>query len=206
MTISTEYALYVDTDRCALYSYDAFQEMDFNEYTIQTFTGKPLPASWRLPKHAIEYGWFALNDFVLGFAEAPFVSQRAKAALEPVLGKEAEFRAIGRILNEDYYIMNVTNLVDCLDESNSKIVYSDDDGRVLSVRQAVFLRRRMGDVSLFKVPQDMGRIYATDRLVEVVRKIKLTGVGFELSNNVGVGVINNAFSDLPLHSNSARQP
>jgi hypothetical protein len=172
--------------------------MDCNDYILQTFTGKSLPTDWKLPKHTVEYTQLVLNDFVHGFTEAPFVSQRAKQEIEPIVGKESEFRPIGKILDTDYYIMNVTNVVDCLDLDRSHITYSDDDGRVLSLNQALFLPGRIPDVSLFRVPQDPTPIYATDRFVEVVRKCKLTGVGFEPSNNVGLGLINDAFPDLPL--------
>jgi hypothetical protein len=195
---SIAYALYVDAKKSVLYLYDAYEEMPFNDYILQTFKGKPLLADWKLPKHAVEHTNFPLNDFVDSFSRAPFVSERAKQALEPILKTEAEFRAIGNILGKPHYIMNVTNVVDCLDETKSDIVYSPDDGRVLSLRQAVFVLHRIPEACLFSVPQDVTPIYATDRFVEVVRKYRLTGVGFEPSNHVGVALRNDVFPDLPL--------
>ena len=206
MKNSIVYSLYVDVRDCVLYLYDAYEEMSCNDFILRTFTGKPLPADWKLPKHKAEYTKFPLNDFVDGFTRAPFVSGRAKQALEPVIGQEAEFRAIGKILGNDYYIMNVTNIVDCLDEKKSDLIYSPDDGRVLSLRQAVFVPDRLPDASLFGVPQDVTPIYATDRFVEAVRKYRLTGVGFELSNHVGVALRNNAFPDLPLRTENRAAP
>ena len=202
---SIAYALYVVVEKCVHYSYDAFEEMDSFEYMGQTFTGKPLPPDWKLPKHTAEYTKFPQNDFVPGFWHAPFVSKRVKEVLEPILGKESEFRPIGKVLGKDYYIMNATNVVDCLDKKKSAISYSPSDGRIMGINKAVFLSHRMPNAYLFKVPEDMSLIYATDRFVEAVRRYKLTGVSFEPSNHRGVTLRNDVFPDLPLLATKSRR-
>jgi hypothetical protein len=194
---SKVYTPYIEAHRCVLYGYDASEEMPCNDFLLQNFIGKPLPDGWKLPKYIAEYTKFPLNDFVRGHTEAPFVSERAKKALTPILGDEAEFRSIGKILDEDYYVMNVINVVDCLDEKKSNIVRGDD-GRVMALLDAVFLPNRIPDSKVFKVPQNTTRIYATYRFVDIVRKHQLTGIGFELADNVKFGLKKSIFPNLPL--------
>jgi hypothetical protein len=190
------YALYVDTEKCADYRLGIF-DADFN--------GTPLPLNWKLPRLKVGNPKWPLNDFVQGHPSAPFVSDRAKAVLEPVVGDAVQFRSIGQVLKRDYYILNVVAVINCLDEGKSRIVRSAD-GRILSLRQAVFDQPRLFNAVIFKVPQDTGKIFVTDRFIEAVMAYRLTGVGFEPSDNVGVGVINNAFPSLPLRSGQDSQP
>lgn len=191
------YTPYIDTRKCVIYGYDAYEEMTCNDFLLQNFIGKPLPLTWKLPKYTAEYTNFSLNDFLHGHIQAPFVSAHAQKKLAPILKGQAEFRSIGKIRGEDYYVMNVINVIDCLDENQSEILRGDD-GRVMSLRQAVFLPHGIPDSVVFKVPQDTTRIFTTNRLVDLVREHKFTGIGFEFANHMGLSLVNHAFTDLPL--------
>src|SRR2546425_705842 len=93
------YAVYTDIQGCADYRFDAYEEMDFwDDFLTRHFDGNPLPRDWKLPKHIVGNPALPLNDFVDGYTEAPFVSERAQKALKPVLKNEVEFRSIGQIL------------------------------------------------------------------------------------------------------------
>jgi len=199
------YALYIDLEDCVDYRFDAYDSMDlWDDFLDRNFKGYPLPEHWQLPKHTVGHRTSRLNDFVQGYTQAPFVSERVVQVLTPILRREAEFRGIGKILGEPYFVMNVVNIVDCLDENRSCIVRAAD-GRVLTLRQAVFNQSRFPHAAVFKVPQDTGRIYVAECFVNVVTEHRLTGVGFECSENIGIGVINKAFSHLPLGSESPLQ-
>ena len=151
--IPAVYALFINLDQCVDYRFDAYEEMDYwDDFLAHNFKGKALPADWKLPKHTVGHSGSGLNDFVQGYTGAPFVSARAKHALMPVLQAEAEFRSIGPILGRDYYVMNVLNVVNCLDEGASDIVQAED-GRVLSLRQARFVAGLVPDAAVFKVPR-----------------------------------------------------
>lgn len=85
--LSTVYALYIDLGRCVDYRFDAYEEMDYwDDFLAHNFRGKALPADWKLPKHTVGQRGSALNDFVQGYTEAPFVSGRAKDALHAGFG------------------------------------------------------------------------------------------------------------------------
>jgi len=101
------YTPYIDTRKCVIYGYDAYEEMTCNDFLLQNFIGKPLPLTWKLPKYTAEYTNFSLNDFLHGHIQAPFVSAHAQKKLAPILKGQAEFRSIGKIRGEDYYVMNV---------------------------------------------------------------------------------------------------
>ncbi len=184
------YALYVDAKGCADYRLGTF---DAN------FDGTPLSKDWKLSKLKVGNPKLPLNDFVMGHFEAPFVSERAKSAIKPVVGDAVQVKSIGQVLKREYFILNVIAVVDCLDEARSRIVRSAD-GRILSLSQAVFDQTRLSNAIIFKVPQHTGKIFVTDRFVELVIMHRLTGVGFEPSDHIGLGVINNAFPSLPLRS------
>lgn len=190
------FALYVDAEKCADYRLGTFDA---------SFRGASLPPDWKLPKLRVSNPKLPLNDFVMGHPDAPFVSERAKSALEPIVGDAVQFKSIGQILKREYHVLNVVAVIDCLNEEKSRIVRSRD-GRILSLRQAVFDQSQLSHAVIFKVPQDNGRIFVTDRFVEVVIGHRLTGVGFELSDNVGVGVVNNAFPSLPFRSGQDSEP
>jgi hypothetical protein len=192
------YVLYTDL-RCLEYRYDDFENMDMSDYLNKYFSGQPLPPRWRFPKHTIGNRNAPLNDFVQGYTQAPFVSECAKAVLASTLGNEAEFVSIGKIGDRNYHVMNVLNTVDCLDHAASRILWSSD-GRVLSVGSAVFRADEIPRSYIFRVPEDNVNLYVTERFVSLVRKHRITGVGFEHSNDRGLAAPRYAFADLPMRS------
>lgn len=199
MSTSSVYQLYVDVKGCVTYRFE-IDDLDYwDEFRRSYFRGQPLPAGWCMPP--VEFGATdkPLHDFVWG-SEVPFVSKRAKQALETITGNDVQFWPIGKVKGRDYFIFNVINLIDCLDLDRSEILYaSDEPEKVLGVRKAVFVRRRLPeDVVVFKVPQDTGIIYSTGALVDCIREHELTGVGFEHPDDVGVSGPRNAFPDLPM--------
>jgi hypothetical protein len=179
--------------------FDAYDELDYwDDYLVRSFRGQPLPKNWQMPRYEIGAPDKPLHDFVHGESAAPFISKRAKQVLEAVTRGDVQFWPIGKVQDRDYFIMNVVRVVDCLDLEKSDILTASD-GRVLSLRSAVFHPDKLSDCPvIFKVPQDTGVIFVNDLFVNCVRGHRLTGVGFEYPNNVGVSAPHNAFSDLPL--------
>ncbi len=191
--------LYIETENCADYGFDAYDEVDLWEFRNKTFIGKPLPAGWKLPRHTLGNPKLPLLDFVHGYFQAPFVSQQAVNILRDPIGAAAEFRTIGRLKGIEYYVMNVVLLAECLDLRRSGIKYSPDDpSRIIGIKPFIFDSNKIPDAAVFKVPQDPGRVFATQQLVDLVRKHRLTGVGFENPENIGIATINRVFDDLPL--------
>lgn len=192
------YLLYLEIDDVLTCGLADETEIDPLDFQVNNFNGARLPPDWELPRHEIYGGRLPQNDFIYGYSKAPFASERAKDALEPIIKDQAEFRAIGPIKGVKYYVMNVINLLDSLDFEKSRISYGDD-GRVMSVHAATFKTDKIPPgTSTFKVPQDTESIYVTDAFVDCVRKHQLTGVGFEYPDKVGVALRYDAFPDLPI--------
>jgi hypothetical protein len=194
------FLLYMETERCASYGFDAWRDVDLHDWQTRNFAGRPLAPDWKLPKHTLFDLGLPLFDFIYGYSEAPFVSERVSQVLASAAGATLEFRPLGRLKETEYYVMNVLLLADCLDTSKSEIMYSPDDhSRIIGVDSFVFHRKSIPDSLVFKVPQYTGKIFATMRLVDLVRQYRWTGVGFEDPARIGFSLINRVFDDLPFH-------
>jgi len=90
--------------------------------------------------------------------------------------------------DEPYWVLNVTRLVDALDEAKTEFLRASKTGRVLSIKRHVFEPDALVGEQLFKLPQTpQGLIYATDAFVEAIKASGLTGLDFrpiwELKSN-----------------------
>ncbi len=66
--------------------------IDYWDWLDNNFNGKKLPADWKLPKHSMGNTKLPLRDFVQGYTEAPFVSQRVIDSIaEDVDGSNSHF-------------------------------------------------------------------------------------------------------------------
>lgn len=79
-------------------------------------------------------------------------------------------------------ILNVINVIDCLDKNKSEIYYFESSGRIKSIKKYVFEISKIKDYCLFKIPQ-MARteVFATDNFRNKVLKYELTGLEFVLA-------------------------
>lgn len=195
------YTVDVSVAGCATYQFDSYDEIDYwDEYLAYYFKGNPLPKDWNMPRYELGAPEKPLYDFVHGESAAPFVSERAKKVLEPLVGNAVQFWPIGRIKDSDFYILNVIRILDCLDVDQSKISYASDvPGKVLGVQKAIFdFTKVPRDAVIFKISQYPRPIYVTDAFVDCIRKNRLTGVGFEYPYDVGAVKPKYVFPDLPI--------
>lgn len=141
---------------------------------------EPKPADWVLPRHCLYDPDWRLLDFISGYSYAPFVSQRVYDCLGNALSGMAQFVSIGPILDVPYYLLNVTKLADCLDANNSEFVRSPDDpNRILYIKKYRFQSELIPDSPLFRIPQNLGDVLATNEFIELVLRHRLTGVDFQ---------------------------
>jgi hypothetical protein len=104
-------------------------------------------------------------------------SGRAKAIFEPYLFGFGQWRQMD-FEGLPYWLLNITNVVDALDETASKVVSM---GTVVEIHQFVFRPERLRGVFLFKIPQRPSLyLLATDSFVDIVREHQLTGFMFRL--------------------------
>ena len=80
----------------------------------------------------------------------------------------------------DYSIVNILDLVDCIDRERSKLELYPSTGRVMSIEKYVFDASRLHGHTLFKVPEQRTvAVFATDAFVKRYRSTGLEGLAFE---------------------------
>jgi hypothetical protein len=116
----------------------------------------------------------------MGSFQAPLVSEKFRDALSPLVNGCAEFLPLMKLRKENFYVLNVVKLVDCLDLQRSDILYaSDEPGKILHIRKYVFDQGRLEEAPLFKVPEDVGNIFVSGRLLRLACEYKLSGIGVD---------------------------
>lgn len=145
------------------------------------FDGTPKGDSWRpvrvWPEHDPNRKRQRPPGDFPSLLRPPVFSRRAVDCIGDVL------RANGELLPLDcesgeYYVYNVTNLTDALDEDRSQI-NRGEDGRVWSVWNPHFRPEALEGELIFKLVQHpTGDVYVTDEFVELVRMHRLKGFKF----------------------------
>ena len=80
----------------------------------------------------------------------------------------------------EYFIFNVLQIVDALDESASRIIRFPNSEKILEIESFVFEPTPVVGVHIFKLKQQpLGRVFISDRFVERVKEARLTGFRFE---------------------------
>ncbi|WP_414813289.1 imm11 family protein [Paenibacillus sp. Soil766] len=76
--------------------------------------------------------------------------------------------------------MNVTKVIDCLDENASEIEYTGR-GKVIKIHKYVLHPNKLHGANIFKIPQEKNRyIYITDDLKNYLENSDLKGFEFDL--------------------------
>ncbi len=109
----------------------------------------------------------------------PCFSGHAKSVLEPHLNGLGQWFELD-CEEAPYWLFEITNIVDALDEPASEVKYFPDGG-VMRVAEFVMKPEALHDQLIFKIPQRPGRYnLVTDRFVNLVRQHQLTGFVFKL--------------------------
>jgi hypothetical protein len=108
------------------------------------------------------------------------LSARAREALLPMIGDAAELLPL-QCEEGDFYLLNVLQVLDCLDRERSDITYWDD-GSIRSVRRFAFQASCLDDKHIFKLPlHNYSRIYVSQLFKDSVEQQALKGLRFELA-------------------------
>ena len=150
------------------------------EYFCKHFIGHRMRQSWKLPTFRILRHSRPIRDFVGWNLAALTITEKAKAALEPLIGEDVEFLPFATIKGKRLYAVNVIRIIDCLDMKKSNMSFSSDiPGRVIFAMGFMFDPKKVEPCPIFKVPQWRGSIFVSHDFVEVVVRSKLTGAGFD---------------------------
>ncbi len=145
--------------------------------------GKPLGPSWRPLRVEIhpqdeKSEKLPLGDFpLLGWSTVPVLSRHAVDALGELLKGNAELLKLDYPKRE-YFILNVTRFVDAFDEKKSKYKCFSNGG-ISGISRIHFHERKLGQHSIFRIPQFPVQIYVTEPFVRRAQEAELVGIGFE---------------------------
>lgn len=117
-----------------------------------------------------------LPDFAL-LGVIPVFSEHAVSVLRDFLGANGELLPL-RHERRRYFALNVTTVIDALDEQRSHVDRFSDGG-IMSIDAYVFKQEAIRDATIFKIPQlPRAHVYVTDVVVDRVRRAELLGFVF----------------------------
>ena len=146
------------------------------------FDGTPRAAAWTPVRVNRLRRWedgtaLMPGDFPAGSGFA--VSRAAKEHLGSCLEEAGELLPL-ECRNGEFWTLNVTRLLDALDEERSEVLRATDTGEILMIHRHSLIRERLGP-EIFKLSQTpRGSIYFTEAFVNRVRATPLKGIDFKL--------------------------
>ena len=79
----------------------------------------------------------------------------------------------------EFWTLNVTTVIDALDEEKSKVLRARDEDRILMIHKYVFRASALMDAEIFRLPpRRTSTIFVTDKFVSKVRESGLVGLEF----------------------------
>lgn len=107
------------------------------------------------------------------------INEKAYKVLYPYLKSHSQ---IFKINNNGtiFYVINVTDIIDCLDYDNSEIKYFSSSNRVMDIEKYVFHSEKLKKATIFKLPEfPKGISYATEEFKKVVEENNIIGFKFK---------------------------
>lgn len=139
--------------------------------------GTPLSSTWQPLKVFLfrEQGQRPV-DFP-GISAELVASVKAVNAISGLIKDHAELLPL-ETSHDRYFIINVTDVVPCLDHAQSNFEYYKS-GTIKRIRKLVFELGCIGNRPIFKIPERLrGTVFVTDAFKRVVEENALTGLIF----------------------------
>lgn len=171
------YSVMLDADYTAI----SYKDKSYYEYIVNGFRGEKMIENW--PMIEVKH-WFsgekALNGEeadVLSFELIPTFTKKAVDIFKEELEANAEILPL-KYDKFPCFVINVTTVLDCLDEEKSKLVIRAK--RVFRIDKHVF-KKGINYPPIFKISTGSKiSIYVTDAFVKKFEENKLTGMIFKL--------------------------
>lgn len=171
----TLYQLWTD------YTYHAFEEKDPGDRPPLWFRGEPV-AHWTEPNlfpsaHHTEKGK-PIGDVFPVDVSAVVVNERCFRLLKPYLQGAAQVLP-ARYKDQELFVLNVTEIRDCLDLEKSKVKRFQTSGRIMRIEEYAFRKELLPGAFLFKIPQEAHtRPYVTDTFKDLIEQTGIRGFRF----------------------------
>lgn len=121
------------------------------------------------------------GDFPSLYRPTPVFSQRAWDILSPLIATFVEPLPLIHPSGEIYFAINVLELVDCLNLTQSKVTRNDASGRISKIHLYRFKRQLLEDKHIFKLPETMGlEVLVSQEFKDLVTVNCLDGLIFEM--------------------------
>ncbi len=141
------------------------------------FDGQIVGVNWSIPTAKLQEGK-RVGNFVDLDPGVLICDPFAWICLEKYIQNEVEVLGID-VEGLEMKILNIINIVDCLDENKSEVLYFKDNKRIMHIKKYSFKKEFLTKTMLVKMPQlSRSYIFATDLFREKVLKYKLTGLEF----------------------------
>ncbi len=140
------------------------------------FDGRTIKYTWTGKERKFEFykAPRLVGDFPGLSSHIPVFNRKAVNALADMLEGNGELLPI-TCDGEDYFLFNVTRVVDTLNEENSQ-VKRFSSGRIMYIVRYSFFPNRLVGLKVFKIPQAvLMDVLVTDDFVERVKATKLKG-------------------------------
>jgi len=124
---------------------------------------------------------------ILRFDGHLLLSSKARMIIDGVAPSQCLWFPV-RINREPFYLMWITNVIDCLDVEKSKVKwFGIDKKRIRSVESYVFKKELLNGPSIFKIPQYRVPNLASTEIQDAVSRNQLQGWRFVDCENVPAG-------------------
>lgn len=163
-------------------SYRAYETLSKSGYKTYEFEGKRVENrifnSFVLSKHKDEIDK-PVGDVSSISTSSYIINEKAYKVLYPYLKKHSQ---IFQLKNEDniFYVVNVTDIIDCIDYDQSEIEYFSSSNRVMDIEKYVFKKEKLKNATIFKLPEfPKGISYVTENFKKVVEENNIKGFKFK---------------------------
>ncbi|MGH1461915.1 MAG: imm11 family protein [Neptuniibacter sp.] len=139
------------------------------------FTGSKMQNAWVEPPLKLSQG--EIYDVMSYRPGAIVISKSAKTEIEPFIKDEVEFLPITMGETIELYVINVINVIDCLNFERSEVRFHADGKTVRTVRHYDFNLKRLSGVNLFKIPETKSaEILCTPEFKKKLDGLSISGV------------------------------
>lgn len=153
-------------------------EQDWERFMSYEFDGRGLKEVW-VPFHVKEIKERKNSDIPSFSAGAPVLSICAVEKLAPYLNDNVEVLPI-HCIKGDYCIINVTNVIDCIDYEKSEVKRFKSSGRIMRFIKYSFKPETIRNEHIFKIADYAGgHVFVSDEFKNIVEASDLKGFLFE---------------------------
>ena len=110
--------------------------------------------------------------------DEPLISEDALDILLPFMKKYIELldiKILGEKLKCNYYLLNVLNILDCLDLNKSMIDWASDSSGITNVKEYTFKEDQLKNSFIFRIKGYEKNIYVNEEFKNLVDKNNLQG-------------------------------